>query len=142
MEQVNERFKFGKLNIYVGLVALLLAGFGGLGLGFTFDQYAVKGGEHVLALSRFYLREGHSHGMPIAIYNLVIGLLVDRWLLLPKACRACSIAAALGIVLPLGLAAKGAAGAPADFPPVGMIGVLGLIVSVVVLLVAKKRTAA
>ena len=140
MEQTNDPFKFGKLNIYVGLVALLLAAFGGMGLGLTFDRFAVKGAEHVLSLTRFYLREGHSHGMPIAIYNLVVGLLVDRWLLSARACRTCSIAAALGLVLPLGLAAKGAAGAPADFPQFGMIGVIGLIVSVVVLLVAKKRT--
>ena len=60
---------YGKMNIIAGFMGLLLAGFGGMALGFTFDQFAVQDGNHVLSIVRFYLREGHSHGMPVSFFN-------------------------------------------------------------------------
>ena len=116
-----------------------MAGLGGMALGATFDTHSVKDGLHVLSIARFYLREGHSHGMPIALFNLVVGSLVDRLALGPRSKRVCSIGAIAGFVLPLGLALKGACGAPSNFPPIGLIGVLGLLTSVCCLLVGALR---
>jgi len=56
----------GSLNVALGFAGLILAALGGLALGVTFDRFAVRDGDHVLSLVRCYLREGHSHGMPIA----------------------------------------------------------------------------
>lgn len=131
--------RYGKLNLIVGFLGLLLAASGGMALGATFDQYAVRGGDHVLSLVRFYLREGHSHGMPISLYNLLIGLLIDRVQLSNGLKWTCSIAAVLGLVLPIGLAAKGAAGAASDFPPIGMIGILGMFISIILMLIGSIR---
>ena len=118
---------------------MLLAGLGGMALGLTFDRYSVRDGNHLLSLARFYLREGHSHGMPMALFNLVVGALVDRLGLSDRSKRLCSITAVVGLVLPFGLALKGASGAPASFPPIGLIGVFGFLTSVCFLLVGALR---
>jgi len=128
----------GKLNIIVGLAGLLLASSGGMALGATFDQHSVRDGFHLLTLVRFYLREGHSHGMPLSLYNLIVGLLLDQWIANPRWRRVASWATALSLVLPIGLAAKGAAGASATFPPIGLIGVAGMFVSLVLLLANSR----
>lgn len=59
--------KIGKTNVVAGLLAMFIAAVGGLVLGITFDANSVRNGDHILSLVRFYLREGHSHGMPIAM---------------------------------------------------------------------------
>ena len=131
--------KFGRANVVAGAAGLLLAGLGGMALGLTFDTYSVKDGNHLLSIVRFYLREGHSHGMPIALFNLIAGSLVDRLGLGDRSKRLCSIAAIAGFMLPLGLALKGACGAPSSFPPIGLIGVFGLLTSACFLLVGALR---
>ena len=131
--------KFGRANVVAGAAGLLLAGLGGMALGLTFDVYSVRDGNHVLSVVRFYLREGHSHGMPIALFNLVVGALVDRLGLADRSKRICSLAAIVGLVLPLGLALKGASGASSSFPPIGLIGVFGLLTSACFLLAGALR---
>jgi len=77
--------------------------------------------------------------MPIALFNLVVGSLVDRLELADRSKRLCSITAMVGLVLPFGLALKGASGAPSSFPPIGLIGVFGLLTSVCFLFVGALR---
>ena len=132
-------FQQGRLNILVGTIGLLVGIFGGMALGLTFDRFAVRDGHHVLSLTRFYLREGHSHGMPISLFNLILGTFLDRWFVSPRLKRACSWGAVVAMVLPLGLAAKGAAGAPAEFPPIGIVGAFGMITCLVALLLGARR---
>jgi len=131
--------RFGRINVMAGAVGLLVASLGGLALGATFDRYAARDGYHVLSLVRFYLREGHSHGMPISLLNLIVGMLVDRLALSDGLKRACSWLTVAAFALPLGLAAKGAAGAPADFPPFGILGAVGFIGAVVLLAIGARR---
>ncbi len=133
--------KFGKVNLIAGTTGLLLAALGGMALGATFDQYSIKDGNHILSEVRFYLREGHSHGMPIAMLNLIVGVLVDRLNLSDLLKRITGILAILAFMLPIGLAAKGAAGASPTFPPIGMVGVIGFVGCVVLLLIGSIRMA-
>lgn len=130
---------YGKINIVAGFIGLLLAAFGGMALGLTFDKFAVQDGNHVLTMVRFYLREGHSHGMPIAFFNLFIGLLVDRMALSNGLKKACSTLTLFAYFLPFGLALKGACGAPANFPPVGMIGVFAVLSVIIIMLIGAIR---
>ncbi|TGK15735.1 hypothetical protein EHO61_14265 [Leptospira fluminis] len=131
--------RYGKTNLVAGLAAIFLAAMGGFALGATFDANSVKNGEHVLSIVRFYLREGHSHGMPIAMYNMLVGLWIDKVVLSDRAKSIASWAAVAGLLLPVGLAAKGAAGAPANFPPVGLPGILGMFISILLLLIGAIR---
>ena len=130
---------YGKLNLTAGAIALLLAALGGIALGATFDRDSIQGGNHVLSEVRFYLREGHSHGMPIALLNLIVGLAIDKLALSNLWKRIASIAAVCAFVLPIGLASKGAAGAPAAFPPFGLIGILGFVLTAGILAVGAFR---
>ena len=93
----------------------------------------------MLSIVRFYLREGHSHGMPISFYNLFIGFLLDRVQLSDRLKTTCMILALFAFFLPIGLVAKGAAGAPTDFPPIGIIGVLGVLGSTFIMLIGALR---
>ncbi|EMJ97596.1 hypothetical protein [Leptospira alstonii] len=130
---------YGKINVVAGFSAMLLAAMGGFALGATFDANVVKDGQYVLSIVRFYLREGHSHGMPIAMYNMVVGLWIDKVVLSNRAKSIASWAAVCGLLLPIGLAMKGAAGAPANFPPVGLPGIFGMFVSIILLLIGALR---
>ena len=130
---------FGRLNLIAGGIFLLLAAMGGMALGFTFDQHSIEDGYHKLSEIRFYLREGHSHGMPMAMLNLIVGVTVDRLALSDKLKRITSILAVLTIFLPIGLALKGAFGAPANFPPVGMLGVLGFVGAAVLVFIGAVK---
>jgi hypothetical protein len=132
--------KFGRTNIIVGALMLLAGAIGGLALGATFDKYAAKDGYHVLTLTRFYLREGHSHTMPFALMNLIVGLLIDRLALSDRLKRACSWLAVIAFLLPLGLAGKGASGASPDFPPFGILGALAFMGVMVLLALGALRT--
>lgn len=130
----------GKTNIVAGFLFMFAAACGGMLLGGTFDAaYAARGGDHVMTMARFFLREGHSHGMPIGMFNIIVGLVIDKLALTTGVKRIASWAAICGILLPIGLAAKGAAGAPASFPPVGLPGVFGMFIAIVVCLIGAVR---
>lgn len=131
--------KFGKYNLIAGAVGLLLGGMGGLLLGGTFDAESTKNGVHVLELARFYIREGHSHSMPFALYNLIYALIVDKLALTDRSKMIGSLSAMTAFFLPLGLLGKGLAGADPNFPPIGMLGIIGFIVSVIFILVGSKN---
>jgi hypothetical protein len=130
---------YGKNNIVAGFIGLILAVFGGLVLGLTFDRFAVQDGNHVLSIVRFYLREGHSHGMPISFFNLFIGLLLDRMVLSNGLKKACSILTMFAYFLPIGLVLRGVAGAPSNFPPIGMIGVFAVLATIIIMLIGALR---
>jgi hypothetical protein len=128
----------GDLNIALGFTGLFLAALGGFALGITFDNFAVQNGEHVLTLGRFFLREGHSHGMPIALYNLIIGIgLQHGWVDGSMADRIASIGAAVGFLLPIGLILRSLAGP--NLAPIGMLGALGLLASFVTCLISAWK---
>ena len=128
-------------NILFGFTMLFItAVLGGMTLGATFDAQSVSDGYHSLSLQRFYLREGHSHGNFMCFFNLFVGLTVNNLQLSERLKTVCSYSAMAAILLPIGLAAKGAAGAPADFPPFGLIGVVGVAVALVILIVGTWRS--
>lgn len=135
----QNEFHYGRLNIMAGAICLILAGAGGMALGATFDQQAVKDGYHMLQLPRFFLRGGHTHLMAISLYNLIVGLLVDRWFTSGRVKRICSVSAFIGLSMPMFLALRGALGAPANFPPFGALGALALMVSFFLIVLAGVR---
>ena len=131
--------KFGKINIIVGAVGLLLAAIGGMALGLTFDKQAIKDGYHTLDVVRFYFRDGHSHGMAFCIYNLFFGLIIDRMSFSDKIKKFGSYMAACALILPISLLARAFAGAPTDFPPIGILGAIAFVVSICILLSGVKK---
>ena len=131
--------KFGKINIVVGAIGLILAAIGGMALGLTFDKQAIKDGYHSLSTVRFYFRDAHSHGMLLCLYNLFFGLIIDRMSFANKIKKFGSYMAACSLILPISLLAKAFAGAPADFPPFGILGAIAFVVSICIILSGIKK---
>ncbi|MEK6743355.1 MAG: hypothetical protein AABZ15_07095 [Nitrospirota bacterium] len=122
----------GRLNIIVGGIVLILAGLGGFALGFTMDAYFEKG-FYALPLGMLLLKAGHTHGMPLSLYNILVGSLVDRLALTAKGKRACSFAALGSFIMPFGLILRGATDGAMTFAPVVLIGALCLLISAAIM---------
>ncbi len=118
----------GRLNIIVGGLALLCGGIGGFFLGFSMDGHFDQG-FYTMPYTRALLKGAHTHMMPLAIYNLVIGMLLTRLALSDKQKKILSISGACSLIMALGLLLRGLDGGKMTFAPVVMIGVLGLFVS-------------
>lgn len=128
-------------NIQFGFVALFIsAGVGGMALGGTFNAQSVQDGNHLLSLTRFYIREGHSHGNFMAFFNLFVGLILNNLNLSETLKKVASYAAMAAIFLPIGLFVTGMMGAPANPPPIGVIGILGIVVALVILIIGAFKT--
>ena len=133
--------KLRMANIQFGLLTLFFSAcVGGLALGGTFNEQSIQDGNHLLGLARFYLREGHSHGNFISFFNIFVGLLLNNLTLSEKQKKIASYAAMLAIFLPLGLFIKGLMGASDDAPPIGIIGILGMVVALVILIYGAFKT--
>lgn len=132
----------GRRNIILGGVAIFLGAFGGMALGFTMDAYFDKG-FYAMPLTRLLVKAGHTHGMPFALYNILIGSLVDRLALDDAWKRRCSLAAMLAFIMPLGLVLRGLDNGAMRFAPVVMIGALCFLASVGIMikgaLAARER---
>ena len=126
-------------NIRFGFIALFITAFlGGMTLGGTFDMYSVKDGYHMLGLARFYLREGHSHGNFMSLFNLFVGIIINNLNLSEKLKTIGSYAAMTAIFFPIGLAIKGATGG--DAPDISIIGILGVAVALIILITGAVKT--
>ncbi|MGH1342959.1 MAG: hypothetical protein ACRBN8_15460 [Nannocystales bacterium] len=128
-----------RLNFFIGAGGMIAAVVAALALGITFETYGQHDGNYVFSVVRFFLRFAHTHGMPLSLYNLIVGLALLQLTLSKREARAASWGAALTWTVPLVMTAKGAAGAPEGFPHVEIIGIVGLVVSAVVLLRGAAR---
>ena len=122
----------GRLNIIAGGVAIVFAGLGGFALGFTMDPYFEKG-FYAIPLGRVLLKAGHTHGLPIAFYNIIIGSLLDRLTLSDKWKKICSIFTILSFIMPVGLLLRGITDGAMTFAPVVLIGSLCFFISALIM---------
>lgn len=125
--------KQGRLNIILGAVTVIVVGIGGFALGFTVENHFVLG-HYAPDLPRFLRKAGHSHGMPMAFYNLIAGGLIDRLELSDSAKTWCSRLAAGSLLMPLGLLLRGLDGGALTFAPVALAGGLSFMASAALIL--------
>ncbi len=124
---------YWRLNVIVGGIAIFVAAIGGFGLGFSLDPFFPKG-FYEIPLWRLLLRAGHTHGMPFALYNLIIGLLLGQLVLSDKWKRICSVCGALALIMPIGLVLRGVTGGAMTFAPVALIGAFFFLVSAAIVI--------
>ena len=115
--------KFGRLNIIVGGIVIFLSTIGGFFLGFTMDHFFERG-FYAIPLGRVLLKAGHTHSMPFAFYNIIIGSLVDRLSLNDKWKKRCSFFTILSLIMPIGLILRGITDGAMTFAPVVLIGAI------------------
>ncbi len=96
----------GRLNLYLGLVAMLVAAISGFALGQTLEPYYASGYGQI-PLWRYLIKAGHTHGMPFGLINIVFGLLIERSAGSLDLRRRASILTALSLLLPVGVALRG-----------------------------------
>lgn len=130
----------GRRNIIAGGIVIFIAAIGGFALGFTVENL-FKDGFYALTLPRLLVKAGHSHGMPMAFYNLIIGVMVDRLALTEKGKKNLSILSLGAFIMPLGLFLRGLTGGSTTFIPVVMIGAICFLASTAIMLkgaIARK----
>jgi hypothetical protein len=115
--------KFGRLNIIVGGVVIFLSTLGGFYLGFTMSHFFERG-FYAIPLGRVLLKAGHTHSMPFAFYNIIIGSLVDRLSLNDKWKKRCSLFTIFSLIMPIGLILRGITDGAMTFAPVVLIGAI------------------
>ena len=133
--------RHGRINIIAGCVGILLAGVSGFCLGFSMDPYFDKG-FYAVPLGRYLLKAGHTHGMQIALYNLIIGSLLENLALTDRVKKWCSTLAVLAFIMPIGLVLRGLTDGAMTFAPVVLLGSLCFLTSVVMVMkgaVGKDR---
>ena len=124
----GEIINYGKINIVAGSAGILLASIGGMMLGLTYNDF-FKDGSYMIDLSRALLKAAHTHGQPLAMYNLIFALLINQVVLTDRSRKIASWAAVLSLVMPVGMVLRGLTDGAMTFAPVAMIGVLGFFVS-------------
>jgi hypothetical protein len=120
--------KFGRKNIIAGGIAIFIGAFGGFALGFSMDPYFEKG-FYAVPLARYLLKAGHTHGMPFALYNLILGGMIDRLNVSDKLKNRCSLLGMLAFVMPVGLILRGMTAPAMTFAPVVMLGAVFFLLS-------------
>lgn len=130
----------GRVNIIVGSIIIIFGGIGGFLLGNTLDG-AVKDGLYSIPFVRIFFRGSHTHGLLMAFYNLIYGLMIDRLALSDRSKRIGSVLAIGSLLLPLGLGLRGLTEGSMAFAPLGLIGGILFMVSAGYLLAGawKKR---
>lgn len=123
----------GRRNIIAGGIVIFIAAIGGFALGFTVENI-FKDGFYAMTLPRFLIKAGHSHGMPMALYNLIIGVMVDRLALSEKGKKYLSMLALGAFIMPLGLLLRGLTGGSMAFAPVVLVGATCFIASAAVMI--------
>lgn len=131
--------KIARLNVALGALGIVLAGFGGMALGATHEPY-FKDGFYAATLSRALVKSGHTHAMQLSLYNLIIGMSISRLGLSEGLKRALSWLAAGTFVMPIGLVLKGATDA-AMFGSVGLVGALCFLSSAVLVFLGAMKAA-
>ena len=124
---------FGRLNIISGGIVIFIAAIGGFALGFTLDPFFEKG-FYALPLGRMLLKAGHTHGMPFALYNIIIGMLVDKLAITDKGKRICSLFTVLAFIMPIGLVLRGLTDGAMTFAPVVLVGALFFLISAAIMI--------
>lgn len=122
----------GKSNIIAGGLVVIIAGLGGFALGFSMDPYFGKG-FYAIPLGRLLLKAGHTHAMPLALYNILIGSLLDRLTLSNKLKTLCSVLAVLSFIMPVGLILRGITDGAMTFAPVVLAGSLCFLASAAIM---------
>jgi len=130
--------RWERLNIIVGGIAILIGAVGGFCLGFTMDPY-FENGFYAMTLPRLLLKAGHTHGMPFALYNLIVGALLPQLALGNSGKKWCSILSIFSFIMPLGLILRGATDGAMTFAPVALLGAVFFMSSIVLVIIGALK---
>jgi hypothetical protein len=133
--------KTGKMNLYLGVVVMMAAAFGGFALGKTMDPYFASGYAQI-PLWRYLIKAGHTHGMPFGLINIAFGLVIARLTCSDRIKTFASALTAVAILLPIGVCLRGLT-AGAQFAEVlGALGGFSLVAACLLLVIGLAMSKA
>lgn len=128
----------GRLNVIVGGIVILICSMGGFCLGFSMEAFFEKG-VYAITLPRLLLKAGHTHGMPFALYNLIIGVLLPHLALGDTGKKWCSILSVLSFIMPIGLILRGVTDGAMTFAPVALLGAVFFMSSIILVIIGAVK---
>jgi hypothetical protein len=131
--------KFGRVNIYLGLMTLIAASIGGFALGKSLDPYYAHGYGQI-PLWRYLIKAGHTHGMPFGLINIIFGMLISSLNCSSGIRRAASILTATALLLPVGVCLRGFTEGAKFCEILAMLGGFSLIVACILLIVGVSSS--
>ena len=129
----------GRLNIYLGLFALVVATFAGFALGQSLEPY-YKNGFGQIPLWRYLTKAGHTHGMSFGLINSIFGLLIGRATCSDQLKRTGSILTALALLLPIGVSLRGLTSGAKFAEGIAMVGGFSFLASCAVMIFIVRST--
>ncbi|MDH5639585.1 MAG: hypothetical protein OEZ04_13950 [Nitrospinota bacterium] len=113
--------RFGRSNLIVGSVVIIITTLGGFALGASLEPN-FQDGFYKQSHLRALLKTGHTHGMLFAYFNLIVGLLVNKLELTDKGKKWLSLLAIGALLTPVGVFTRGLLGGTEAVMPVVAIG--------------------
>jgi hypothetical protein len=128
----------GRFNVYLGLLALVVATIAGFALGQSLDPF-YKEGYGQITLWCYLTKAAHTHGMPFGLINIVFGLLLGRSEGSASLKRSGAILTALSLLLPVGVALRGLTEDAKFAEGIAMIGGLTFLAACVVMIFIVRK---
>jgi hypothetical protein len=127
-----------RLNLLLGGIGVVVAGFGGFALGVGHaDSFA--DGFYKVDLARALLKDAHNHGQPFALFNLIVGLLLPHLALGERGKTWLSSLAAVSFMLPIGLLSRGIAHGSMLFAPITFVGGIAFVAAAALIALGAWR---
>ena len=133
--------KTGKMNLYLGVVVMMAAAFGGFALGKTLDPYFANGYAQI-PLWRYLIKAGHTHGMPFGLINIAFGLVIARLTCSDRIKTFASALTAVAILLPLGVCLRGLTEGAQFAEALGALGGFSLVAACLLLVIGLAKSKA
>lgn len=118
----------GRLNIILGLGAMIAAAVVGLALGLTIEPYFSSGYAQV-PFWRYLTRVAHTHGMPFGLINIIFGMLIERATCSLRLKSSAAALTALALCLPVGGGLRGVTQGAVWAEGLAMIGGVSLLLA-------------
>lgn len=129
----------GRFNMYLGLLALVIATIAGFALGQSLEPY-YSSGYGQIPLWRYLTKAGHTHGMSFGLINIVFGLLIGRATCSERLKRIGAVLTALSLFLPVGVALRGITAGAKFAEGIAMVGGFSFLAACAAMLLIIRNT--
>ena len=115
---------FYKRNVIAAAILFLVSAFIGMSIGMNFDLRfpAEYDGYYMITKGNAMIRAAHTHGMPFALYNLILAFIIPMLGLSDKMKNLTSWFGILMIIMPFALFVRGSIYPATTFDLVGFVG--------------------
>ena len=133
--------KFYKRNAITAAILFLLSAFVGMSIGMNYDirfpsEYE---GHYMIEKGEVMIRAAHTHGMPFALYNLILAFVIPFLGLSAKMKNLTSWFGVLMVIMPLALFLRGMVYPATTFDYLGFVGATFFLFTSALLLVGAIK---